>query len=333
MHEVIEQTKGLVDRVRSFEEDESNARVTDIVSPTDGQPMIETLRAYKSRDGALSIYKVISGRKMDETEIRELVTAGEVGPLDGFVSARTGNRYPSKLKLVDDEKNPGKKKAELDFGNKVDVSELAPFWTDPKTKAELCEAPTSYILRERDGEGLKELFKVGRLMCQKAITREQAQQLVTEGKTELIQGFISKKGRPFDAFLLRQGAKIAWEFPPRKPKEGAGKGKGPRKAKAPVDLAKATKLGHSKLHDGDLYQTEESFIVCKPQADGSPRVVFEVKRTLCQKELPAEEIERLVELGKTGLIEGFVSKRGANFSAYLVLSSGKNKADFEFPPR
>jgi DNA topoisomerase-3 len=333
MHEVIEQTKGLVDRVRSFEEDESNARVTDIVSPTDGQPMIETLRAYKSRDGALSIYKVISGRKMDETEIRELVTAGEVGPLDGFVSARTGNRYPSKLKLVDDEKNPGKKKAELDFGNKVDVSALAPFWTDPKTKAELCEAPTNYILRERDGDGWKELFKVGRLMCQKAITREQAQQLVTEGKTELIQGFISKKGRPFDAFLLRQGAKIAWEFPPRKPKEGAGKGKGPRKAKAPVDLAKATKLGHSKLHDGDLYQTEESFIVCKPQADGSPRVVFEVKRTLCQKELPAEEIERLVELGKTGLIEGFVSKRGANFSAYLVLSSGKNKADFEFPPR
>ncbi|HOD46362.1 MAG TPA: topoisomerase C-terminal repeat-containing protein, partial [Opitutaceae bacterium] len=76
-----------------------------------------------------------------------------------------------------------------------------------------------------------------------------------------------------------------------------------------------------------------SFIVCKPQADGSPRVVFEVKRTLCQKELPAEEIERLVELGKTGLIEGFVSKRGANFSAYLVLASGKNKADFEFPPR
>ena len=332
MHEVTEQTKGLVDRVRGFEEDESNSRVTDIVSPTDGQPMLETLRAYKSRDGSLSIYKVISGRKMEESEIRQLVATGEVGPLDGFVSARTGNRYPSKLKLVDDEKNPGNKKAELDFGNKVDVATLEPFWTDPKTQAELCEAPTNYILRERDGDGWKELFKVGRLMCQKPITREQAQQLVTEGKTELIQGFISKKGRPFDAFLLRQGPKIAWEFPPRKPKEGAA-AKGPRKAKAPVDLSAATKLGHSKLHDGELYQTAEAFVVSKPQADGSPRIVFEVKRTLCQKELPAEEIERLVELGKTELIEGFVSKRGSNFSAYLVLSKGKNKADFEFPPR
>jgi DNA topoisomerase-3 len=41
----------------------------------------------------------------------------------------------------------------------------------------------------------------------------------------------------------------------------------------------------------------------------------------------------LVELGKTGLIEGFVSKRGSNFSAYLTLSKDKKKAEFEFPPR
>ena len=47
----------------------------------------------------------------------------------------------------------------------------------------------------------------------------------------------------------------------------------------------------------------------------------------------AEEVERLVEMGKTGLIEGFVSKRGSNFSAYLTLSKDKKKAEFEFPPR
>ena len=74
-------------------------------------------------------------------------------------------------------------------------------------------------------------------------------------------------------------------------------------------------------------------MVVKPQAYGSPRTVFEVKRTLCGKELPAEEIERLLELGKTGLIEGFVSKRGSNFGAYLTLSKDKKKAEFEFPPR
>ena len=93
------------------------------------------------------------------------------------------------------------------------------------------------------------------------------------------------------------------------------------------------KLSESKVHDGDLYQTEDAFIVAKPQADGSPRVVFELKRNLCGKEIPAEEAERLVEMGKTGLIEGFVSKRGSNFSAYLKMAKDKKKAEFEFPPR
>ena len=35
---------------------------------------------------------------------------GEIGPLDGFVSAKTGNRFPSKIKIVEDEKNPAKEK-------------------------------------------------------------------------------------------------------------------------------------------------------------------------------------------------------------------------------
>jgi DNA topoisomerase-3 len=335
MSEIVEVTRGIVERTKNFEEDESNSRVTEVISPTDQQPMIETLRTFKSQDGVLTIYKVMSGRKIEENEVRELVEKGEIGPLDGFVSAKTGNRFPSKIKIVDDEKNPGCKKAELDFGNKVDVNTLAPFWTDPKTGAELCEAPTNYVLRERDGDGWKETFKVGRLMCQKEIAREQAIQLVTQGKTDLIEKFTSKKGRPFDAYLVRQGPRIAWEFPPRKPREpGAKNGKGaPRKARPPLDLKKAVRLSESRIHNGDLYQTEDAFVVAKPQADGSPRVVFELKRNLCGKEILAEDAERLVELGKTGLIEGFVSKRGSHFSAYLTLSKDKKKAEFEFPPR
>ncbi|MBL9193007.1 MAG: DNA topoisomerase 3 [Opitutaceae bacterium] len=337
MAEIVEVTKGIVDRTKTFEEDESNSRLTDLVSPTDGKPMYETLRGYKSQDGTLMIYKVMSGRKLEETEVRQLIATGEIGPIDGFVSAKTGNRFPSKIKIVDDEKNPGRKKAELDFGTKVDVGGLEPFWVDPKTRAELCEAPTNYVLRERDGEGWKETFKVGRLMCQKPITRELAIQLVERQKTDLIQGFTSKKGRPFDAFLIRQGAKIAWEFPPRKPRESAknadGTPRAPRKSKAPLDLEKARKLGESKVHDGDLYETPDAYVVAKKNSDGSPRVVFEMKRTICGKEILAEEVERLVETGRTGLIDGLMSKRGTTFSAYFVLSKDKKKTDFEFPPR
>src|SRR5262249_11754584 len=334
MSEIVEVTKRLVQRTKNFEEN-NYTRETDIISPTDQQPMLETLRTYKSQDGSLVIYKVMSGRKFEEDEIRTLVTQGEVGPLDGFVSAKTGKRFPSKVRLVDDEKNSGRKKAELDFGNKIDVGALTPFWTDPQSGAELCEAPTNYVLRERDNSHWKETFKVGRLMCQRAITPEHAIQLVTRGKTDLIEKFTSKKGRPFDAYLVRQGNRIVWEFPPRQPRKDAAKDgkKMPGKPKPVVDLTKAMKLGESKSHSADLYQTEDAYVVAKSKPNGSAQILFQLKRNLCGKEISGEEVERLLELGKTGLIEGFVSKRGSHFNAYLTLSKDKKKAEFEFPPR
>jgi DNA topoisomerase-3 len=328
MDEVIEQTKGIIERVKGFEEDDSVARVTDIPSPTDGKPLRETLRGYKSQDGEFMIYKVIGGRKMEESEVRELVTKGSIGPLDGFISAKTRNRFSALLKLVKDEEK-GKWKAEYDFGDKVDLGTVEPYWTDPKTGAGLCEVGSSHVLRERDGEGWKQTFRIGRLMCQKAITREHAIQLVSEGKTELIKGFISKKGRPFDAFLKREGAKFNWEFPPRAPKLDKDGKPIARKAKAPPDLSKAVVIGPSKMIAGELVQTEEAYYVRRPDQEG--RVVFTLKRHLCQKELPVEEVRQMLETGRSNLIEGFVSKRGSHFSAFLVLE--KNKAEFEFPPR
>ena len=55
--------------------------------------------------------------------------------------------------------------------------------------------------------------RLPRLMCKKEIPREQAVHLIEKGKTDLIQGFTSKKGRPFDAFLVaRRGARFAGNF-------------------------------------------------------------------------------------------------------------------------
>jgi DNA topoisomerase-3 len=331
MREIVAQTRGIVERVKSFEEDDSAARVTDIPSPTDGKPLRETLRGYKSQDGEFMVYKVIGGRRMEEPEIRELVTTGKVGPLDGFLSARTHSRFSALLRLVKDEEKQ-KWKTEFDFGDKVDLATVEPFWTDPKTGAQLCEAGPNYVLRERDDNGgWKQAFRVGRLMCQKPITRENAIQLVAQGKTELIQGFTSKKGRPFDAFLKREDGRIAWEFPPRAPKLDKDGKPIARKAKAPPDLSKAKVIGQSKALNGEILETPDSYYVRRP--DQNNRIVFTMKRHVCQKEIPEGELHNLLENGRTNLIEGFVSKRNTPFNAYLVLSKNRAKADFEFPPR
>ena len=331
MKAIIAETKGIVERVKGFEEDDSIARVTNIPSPTDGKPLRETLRGYKSQDGELMIYKIIGGRRMEEAEVHELVTAGKVGPLDGFISAKTRSRFSALLRLVKDAEK-GNWKAVYDFGDNTDLATLTPFWSDPETGADLCENGSSYILREPDGAGYKQTFRVSRLMCQKAIPREAAIQLVTVGKTDLMQGFISKKGRPFDAFLKREEARISWEFPPRAPKLDKDGKPIPRKTKAPPDLSKAVVLGQSKSHQGgEILQTAESYYVRRPDQDN--RIVFTLKRHLCQKEIPSEEVLALLETGRTGLIQGFVSKRQHPFAAYLVLSKTGVKAEFEFPPR
>jgi len=331
MAEIVATTRGIVERVKGFEEDDSVARVTDILSPTDGQPLRETLRGYKSQDGELMIYKVIGGRRMEEQEVKELVGKRVVGPLDGFISAKTRARFAATLRLARDEEK-GKWQASYDFGDKQDLGTLQPFWTDAATGAELCESGNSYVLRAREGEGWTQAFRVGRLMCQKAIPREAAIQLVTTGKTDLIQGFISKKGRPFDAFLKREAGRIAWEFPPRKAKVDKDGNPIVRKAKAPIDLSAAQVLGPSARHKGgELVATAEAFYVRKPEQDN--RVVFTLKRQLCGREIPEDEVRRLCAEGKTGLIPGFMSKRGQAFSAYLALSPTGAKAEFEFPPR
>jgi DNA topoisomerase-3 len=330
MDEVVEQTKGIIERVKAFEEDDSIARVTEIISPSDGKPLRETLRGYRSEDGEFMVYKVIGGRKMEESEVQELVEKRTIGPLDGFISAKTRNRFAAVLRLVRDEEKQ-KWKTEFDFGDKFDLATLTPFWTDPTTGAQLCEAGSSYVLRERDGDGWKQTFRVGRLMCQKAIPQEEAVKLVSAGKTDLIKGFTSKKGRPFDAFLKREGGKISWEFPPRAPKLDKDGKPIPRKTKAPPDLSQAIVIGESKMHDGEILQTPDAYYVRKPSQDN--RIVFSMKRHVCAKEVPVEEVRQLLETGRTNLIDGFISKRLTPFSAFLVLSKTKSKTEFEFQPR
>ena len=169
-------------------------------------------------------------------------------------------------------------------------------------------------------------------MCQKAIPREAAIQLVTQGKTDLLQGFISKKGRPFDAFLKRESGRIAWEFPPRATKLDKDGKPIARKAKAPPDLSKASPIGQSKMHKGgEILEAPDAFYVRRPDQDN--RVVFTLKRELCGLQIPKEEVLRMLDEGRTNLIQGFMSKRGQPFGAYLVLSKTGAKAEFEFPPR
>jgi len=247
MAEIVNLTKGIVTRVKGFEEDDSVARETDIPSPTDGKPLRETLRGYKSQDGEFMVYKVIGNRRMEEAEIRELLAKGQLGPLDGFRSAKTGKPYSALLKY-----DPTEKKIVFVFdgqrdGNgamKIDFTGLQPFAPAPAkfgAGAEVFETPQSYVVRRvEDGEN-KILARCSRRILARDIPRDQFLKMLETGRTDLLERFWSQRTRrPFSAFLvLKPDGSTGFEFAPRVPKPKKGSKAAPTEPDADGKPARA----------------------------------------------------------------------------------------------
>jgi DNA topoisomerase-3 len=242
MAEVVETTKSIVEGVKSFEEDDSAARDTDIISPTDGKPLMETLRGYKSKDGELMIYKVIGNRKMAESEVKDLLSLGQIGPLDGFRSKK-GKPFSAVLRY-----NKEEKKAEFVFDGqrdasgaiKIDFTGLQPVADAPAPKfpagSQVYETPQSFVVRSVvDGED-KVLTRCSKRILSRDISLEQFMKMLQTGKTDLLEKFWSQRTRrPFSAFLvLKEDMTTGFEFMPRPPKDPNAPARGKRAKKKPA---------------------------------------------------------------------------------------------------
>jgi DNA topoisomerase-3 len=86
-------------------------------------------------------------------------------------------------------------------------------------------------------------FRSGRMILQQPIEREQMKKLLATGRTDLLTGFVSKKGRKFKAFLVKQpDGKIGFEFQARPPKAG----KTDKPAEKPAPEEKPTRRGSER---------------------------------------------------------------------------------------
>lgn len=235
MKGITDMTSGMVQSVKDWNGAE-DPKETSIVSFSDGKPMLETVRLYRSQDEAVTVGKVIGNRKMSEEEIKELVESEKrmVGPLDGFISKR-GKRYSAVIRL--EEKSEGKwgisfvfddgLAAATDADGKLDLSEFPVVGTIPGTSFKVHATPNSYVSENHPGDqsSSPETFRLGRMMLGKEVPEEEVKNLLTKRKTGLIKGFRSRRtNRLFDAHLVLQDTgKIGFEFPPRPPKKASKK--------------------------------------------------------------------------------------------------------------
>ena len=131
---------------------------------------------------------------------------------------------------VDDDilarRGEGDDEREAEANNLSDDQLLCETKLDDGATAKVYETTQAYLCPNMAPEKQKGGTRIGKSILQKEIPREQALKLFLEGKTDVIAGFISKKGRPFSAHLLldKTTGKLGWEFPPR-PKKPANKAK------------------------------------------------------------------------------------------------------------
>ena len=223
MSEIAAQTRSLVEKAKAFNEEEAGSTPTDVISPTDNQPLIETLRAYRSQDGKLVIYKTMGNRKLEIDEVRELFLKGSIGPIDGFRS-KMGKPFSAMLKFDAEEckvkfvfENSGGTEG-ADDG--VDLTTFPALGSCPICKEGIVrEAPSSYTCERYKREGGCK-FKISRMILGKAIPSDQFLKLMTVQKTDLLEGFRSNRTkRLFSAHLiLKEDGAIGFEFAARTPK-------------------------------------------------------------------------------------------------------------------
>lgn len=216
MKEIRSFTCDIIAKAKEFHDDADTGVFPDLAAtcPHCGQGIFkENIRQFKCRDCGFSIWKSVASRPLERDEVHELLEKKRVGPLEGFRS-RFGKLFTATI-LLDEE---GKTK--FSFGEREDdpVALEALLNAESVGSCPLCKEGTvrmgmnAYVCDRSLEKEKRCSFRVGKIILQREITSEQVAKLLTSHKTDLISGFVSKKGRKFSAYLTLEENKVAFEF-------------------------------------------------------------------------------------------------------------------------
>jgi DNA topoisomerase III len=332
MQQIEQMTRQIVAKAKRHESDTVPGDFGELKAPCPkcGGVIRENYKKFQCQNCDFALWKIVASRQLEIPEVEELITKRVVGPLQGFRS-KMGRPFAAIIKLN------AELKPEFDFGQQdgdgqpaeaVDFSGQESLGKCPQCGSAVYESGMRYTCEKAARrEGCT--FRVSKIILQRAIEKEQVQKLLTQGRTDLLEKFISKKGRPFKAFLvLGPDKKVVFEFEPRT-KKTPGSAK-PKEPPAKLDLSKAEPVAVCPVCGSRVLDAGEQYLCEKSQADKKP-CRFKVSKTILQQPIDREQIQKLAATGRTDLLQNFISKSGRPFAAFLVLDH-QQKAGFEFPP-
>lgn len=337
-------TEEIVTRAKSYDNDTIPGDFGKLTTPCPrcGGELRETYKTFQCQGQGCdwSIYKIILGRQFEPEEVEQLIKEGRIGPLRGFRS-KQGRPFDAMMKL-----GPAPEfRASFDFGEgsdpngegsapPPDFTGQTPIGKCPKCGGNIFDAGMKYVCEHSVGPEKKCAFSASKIILQQSVELPQMQKLLTEGKSDLLKGFVSNRtGRKFEAFLVVKEGKVSFEFAPREAKRKTAKAE---KKDAPppekVDFTGQTPLGNCPLCQGRVFEGPENYLCENTQRETRP-CKFKSGRTVLEQPVERAQMEKLLRDGRTDLLEKFVSRKsGRNFGAYLVLGE-KGKVNFEFPER
>ncbi|MFI5443754.1 DNA topoisomerase III [Polaromonas sp. UC242_47] len=243
MAEIAAMTENLVNKAKGYDKDTIPGDYATLQAPCPncGGVIKENYRRYtctgKSGDDGcgFSFGKTPAGRTFEVAEVEQFLRDKRIGPLDGFRS-KAGWPFTAEMVIKFDEETKNYK-LEFDFGDdkNAETGEIVDFGAQeslgpcPKCGASVFEHGKNYVC-EKSVPTLAQPtpscdFKTGQMILQQPVEHEQMVKLLTTGKTDLLDKFVSMRTRrPFKAMLAwdAEAGKVNFEFapskfPPRKP--------------------------------------------------------------------------------------------------------------------
>jgi DNA topoisomerase-3 len=232
MSEVADYTSDVIRKARGFDYEDLYPDEAPLgPCPGCGRPVYERSWFYRCKevpdvspedDCQFRLWKDKAGRYMDRHSAQTLIEKGETGVLDGFMY-RDGRTYSGSLKLeglevklIHEAGSEGERVVDLPE-YEVDDRPLGPC---PRNHdSEVVETPTHYLCKssleeKAEGDDSKPCpFILPRTVCRREMTREEAEQYVRTGRTDMLTDFISRRGRPFGAALfVKENGRHGFDF-------------------------------------------------------------------------------------------------------------------------
>jgi DNA topoisomerase III len=217
MQEIAEMTRAIVAKARNYEHDTvpGDFGPLKVPCPKCGGLVQENYKKFQCQACDFALWKILAGRQFETTEMEDLLAKRTIGPLAGFRN-KMGRPFSALIRLS------AEFKIEFDFGQgdtsangaaPIDFSTQEPLGKCPKCGSRVFENGLSYLCEKAATQPRGCVFRSGMMILQQPIEREQMVKLLASGRTDILRGFVSKKGRRFSASLVvDKDGKVGFEF-------------------------------------------------------------------------------------------------------------------------